>query len=59
MTKQQALNQFVSELTKEEKGKSNARVGDVRQLVKIMDKYLSGTLYKLIELRQKSKAGEI
>jgi len=51
MKKQELLNQFISELTKSEGGKTSVSVGNVREVIKLADKQLNGLLYKLIELK--------
>ena len=54
MKKQELLNQFISELTKAEGGKSSVSVGNMREIIKLADKQLNGMLYQLIEMRQKA-----
>jgi len=46
---QTPLEKFASELAKEEAGKSQVSIGNVRQLLKIMNKKLNGSLYKEIK----------
>jgi hypothetical protein len=47
--KQKALNEFISKITFQEGGLSEARLADVRELVRLIDLQLEGRLYKLIE----------
>jgi hypothetical protein len=51
MNKQDAVQKFCSELAAEEAGKSNAKIGDIRQLVRLADKKLNGGLYTMIQLK--------
>lgn len=44
------LSNFISNLTKQEGKKSNVKVGDIREILKIANQMLNGTLYKLIDL---------
>jgi hypothetical protein len=53
--KKQALEKFISELTKAEGGKSQIHIGDARQIIKMADKALGGIIYKAIELKYKPK----
>jgi hypothetical protein len=46
---QTPLEKFASELAKEEAGKSQVSIGNIRQLLKIMNKKLGGSLYKEIK----------
>lgn len=48
---QTPLNKFITELAKAEAGKSQASVGDIRQLLKLIDKKLGGIVYAAIKLR--------
>lgn len=53
--KKDAINQFISEITKAEGGKSQIHIGDARQIIKLADKALGGIIYKAIELKYNKK----
>ncbi len=52
MTHKQALEQFLTELATDESGKSQAKLGDMRQILRLANEYLKGTLYAQIKARQ-------
>ncbi len=50
--KQKIVNKFLGEVAKEEGLKSQVRIGNLREVFKIMDKKLEGKLFSIVALHK-------